>query len=166
MKPYFKGVFDCMNRCYSKIEGFSELTEGQCDDLIKQFVPNLNPDLVSIILDKDERVVGFAVTMPSLAKAMQKAKGHMFPFGWYHILHAIKHNDTLDALLIAIDDDYKDKGLTAMIFEKLYQGILKCGIKYVESTRELESNVNVQNLWGRFECHIHKRAMTYIKKLK
>ncbi len=165
LKPYFKGVFDCMNRAYSKLEGYSELTEGQCDDLIRQFVPNLNPDLVSIILDKDDRVVAFAVTMPSLARAMQKAKGKMFPFGWYHILRAIRHNDTIDALLIAVDDAYKDKGLNAMIFDKLYAGICKCGIKYVESTRELESNVNVQNLWGRFECHIHKRAMTYVKEL-
>ena len=165
LRPYFKGVFECMNRCYSKLEGYSELTDGQCDDLIKQFVPNLNPDLVSIILDKNERVVAFAVTMPSLARAMQKAKGHMFPFGWYHILRAIAKNDTIDALLIAIDDDYKDKGLNSMIFDKLYVGIQKCGVKYVESTRELESNVNVQNMWGRFERKIHKRAMTYVKKL-
>ena len=165
LKPYFKGVFDCMNRAYSKLEGYSELSEGQCDDLIRQFVPNLNPDLVSIILDKDDRVVAFAVTMPSLARAMQKAKGKLFPFGWYHILRAVRRNDTIDALLIAVDDEYKDKGLNAMIFDKLYAGIRKCGIKYVESTRELESNVSVQNLWGRFDCHIHKRAMTYVKEL-
>lgn len=165
LKPYFNGVFDCMNRAYSKLEGYSVLSKGQCDDLIKQFVPNLNPDLVSIILDKDDRVVAFAVTMPSLARAMQKAKGKLFPFGWYHILRAVSRNDTIDALLIAVDDEYKDKGLNAMIFDKLYAGIRKYGIKYVESTRELESNVSVQNLWGRFDCHIHKRAMTYVKEL-
>ena len=166
IKPYIRDVFSCMNRCYSSIEGFSMLTDGQCDDLVKQFLPNLIPDLVSIITDASGRVVAFGVTLPSLSKALQKARGHMFPFGWFHLLRALRHNDTLDALLIAIDDEYKDKGVNAMIFDRLFKGIRTHGIKYIESTRELAENHAVRNLWGRFENRIHKRAMTYLKVLE
>ena len=164
--PYIRSVFECMNRCYSHLEGFSELTDGQCDDLVKQFLPNLHPDFVSIITPKDSaRVVAFGVAMPSLSKALQRSGGRMLPWGWFHLLKALKKNDTLDALLIAIDDRYKDKGVNAMVFDKFIHSSQKHGIKYVESTRELADNTQVQNLWGRFEHRLHKRARTYIKSL-
>lgn len=163
--PYLDGVFACMNAAYSKLHDFSELTPGQCDDLKKQFLSNINVDFVSIVLDKNEKVVAFGVGLPSLSLAMQKVKGHLFPFGFIHILKALKKNDTIDLLLIAIDDEYQNKGINAMIFDKFAQGITKNGIKYIESTRELENNTTVRNLWGRFEHTLHKRARVYNKSI-
>ena len=166
LMPYLDGLFRCLNSAYSKLHGFSELTPGQCDDLKKQFLSNINVDYVSIVLDADEHVVGFGVALPSLSKAMQKAKGSLFPFGWIHMLKALKQNDTLDLLLIAIDEKYKNKGVNAMIFDKFAQGITKNGVKYIESTRELEDNTSVQNLWRYLEHELTKRARTYIKHLE
>lgn len=165
VEPYLDGVFKCMNSAYSQLHGFSELSAGQCEDLKKQFVTNINVDYVSIVLDSDEQVVGFGVALPSLSKAMQKAKGSMFPFGWIHMLRAFKQNDTIDLLLIAIDEKYKNKGVNAMIFHKFAQGITKNGIKYIESTRELEDNTSVQNLWRYLEHDLTKRARIYRKQL-
>ena len=163
--PYVDGVFRCMNSAYSKLHGFSELTPGQCEDLKKQFLSNVNVDFLSIILDAENNVVGFGLAMPSLSKAMQKMKGKLFPFGFVHIMNALKHNDTLDSLLIAIDEDYQSKGVNAMIFDKFAKGIIDNGIKYIESTRELEDNSEVQNLWRIFDHTIHKRARVYKKDI-
>ena len=161
--PYIDGIFKCMNEAYSKLHDFSELTQGQCDDLKKQFLSNVSVDYLSVILDNDNKVVAFGVGLPSLSVAMQKAKGKLFPFGFIHILRALKKNDTLDLLLIAIDEKYQNKGVNAMIFNRFAQGITKNGIKYIESTRELEDNTTVRNLWGRFEHTLHKRARVYQK---
>lgn len=166
LEPYLDGVFRCLNSAYSHLHGFSELSPGQCDDLKKQFLTNINVDYVSIVLDSDEQVVGFGVALPSLSKAMQKAKGSLFPFGGLYMLKALKKNDTIDLLLIAIDEKYKNKGVNAMIFDKFAQGITKNGIKYIESTRELEDNTSVQNLWRYLEHDLTKRARTYIKTIK
>ena len=163
--PYLDGVFRCLNSAYSNLHGFSELSAGQCDDLKKQFLTNINVDYVSIVLDADDQVVGFGVALPSLSKAMQKAQGSLFPFGWMHMLRAFKQNDTIDLLLIAIDEKYKNKGVNAMIFDKFAQGITKNGIKYIESTRELEDNTSVQNLWRYLEHTLTKRARTYKKQI-
>lgn len=163
--PYLDGVFKCLNAAYSNLHGFSELTPGQCEDLKKQFLTNINVDYISIVLDSDNTVVGFGVALPSLSKAMQKAKGSLFPFGFVHLLKALKHNDTIDLLLIAINEQYQSKGVNAMIFDKFAQGITKNGIKYIESTRELEDNTEVQNLWHPFDHYIHKRARVYIKNI-
>ena len=145
--------------------GFSELSPAQCEDLKDQFISNLQLDFVSVVVDDEDRVIGFGITLPSLSKAMQKAKGSLFPFGFIHILRALKKNDTIDALLIAILPEYQDKGVNSIIFSKIGQGMIDHGIKYVESTRELEDNHNVQNIWGRFERHNHKRARVYLKNL-
>ena len=166
INPYIDGVFQCMNAAYSNLHGFSELTPGQCKDLKKQFLNNVNVDYLSIILDADDKVVGFGVAMPSLSKAMQKAKGSLFPFGFIHVLNALKHNDTLDLLLIAIDERYQNKGVNAMIFDKFAQGITKNGIKFIESTRELEDNTSVQNLWHYLDHNLTKRARTYKKQIE
>jgi len=165
INSYIDGIFQCMNAAYSNLHGFSELTPGQCEDLKKQFLSNVNVDYLSIILDADDKVAGFGLAMPSLSKAMQKAKGSLFPFGFVHVLNALKHNDTIDLLLIAIDERYQNKGVNAMIFDKFAQGITKNGIKYIESTRELEDNTDVQNLWRLFEHSIHKRARVYRKNI-
>lgn len=165
IKNYLDGLFQCMNAAYSNLHGFSELTPGQCADLKKQFLSNVSVDFLSIILDANDQVVAFGVALPSLSKAMQKAKGSLFPFGFIHLLKALKHNDTIDLLLIAIDEQYQSKGVNAMIFDKFAKGITKNGIKYIESTRELEDNTNVQNLWNHLEHHIHKRARVYRKNI-
>lgn len=165
INPYIDGIFRCMNAAYSSLHGFSELTPGQCEDLKKQYLSNVSVDYLSIILDANAQVVAFGVALPSLSKAMQKAKGSLFPFGFVHVLNALKHNDTLDLLLIAIDEQYQNRGVNAMIFDKFAQGITKNGIKYIESTRELEDNTNVQNLWRYLEHDLIKKARLYSKKI-
>lgn len=165
VRKYVDGIFSVMNTCYSPLHGFSELSPAQCEDLKNQFISNLQLDFVSVVVDQDDNVVGFGITLPSLSEALQKAKGKLFPFGFIHILLALKKNDTIDALLIAILPEYQDKGVNSMIFSKIGGGMIKHGIKYVESTRELEDNHSVQNIWGRFEHHLHKRARVYLKNI-
>ena len=165
MVDYFPQCIPVLNETYHNLHGFSELTKEQVDDLIDQFVPNLNTDFVSIILNEKDVPVAFGIAMPSLSKAMQKCHGKLFPFGWYHILHAIRHNDTLDLLLIGIKEEYQGKGLNAMIFDKVAPAVKRYGIKYLETTRELEDNNSVKNMWNRFVTRLHKRARCYIKEL-
>ena len=164
--PYLDGVFECMNRCYSSLHGFSELSKGQCDDLLNAFFAFLNPDYVSIILNSEDKVVGFGVLAPDLSRAMQKAGGYLFPFGFIHLLKALKKNDTMDALLVAILPEYQNKGVNALLFEKLLPNCVRDGFDKVESTRELADNIAVQNMWGSLEHKCHKRARTYKKILK
>lgn len=159
------GIFACMNRCYANLHGFSELSPAQCEDLKNQFFSQLVLDYVSVIIDEDDKVVAFGICLPSLSRVLQKVKGHLFPFGFIDVLRALKHNDTVDALLIAIDDEYKDKGVNAMIAAKVGAGFHRHGIKYLESTRELESNSSVQNLWSKFDHQLIKRARIYSKEV-
>lgn len=162
---YFDGIFALMNKAYNRLHGYSILSQGQIEDLKAQFLPQLNLKFITIVVNEDDDVIAFEICLPSLSIALQKARGKLFPFGFLHILKALRYNDTLDTLLIAIDDDYRNKGITSLLFDNISKGVIEYGIKYLETTRELEDNHSVRNLANRLETRLHKRARCYVKNL-
>lgn len=163
--PYFDDIFNLMNRAYSDLHGFSELSRGQIDDLKKQFLPYIDLRFVCVILDREDKVVSFGVCLPSLSEAMQKCGGKLLPFGFLHLIGALRKNEVLDALLVAVDIPYRSSGLISVLFYECFKGAREFGIKYVESTRELEDNARMQNCWKRLPHRLHKRARCYIMKI-
>jgi hypothetical protein len=162
---YSDDLFELLNETYKDIYAFTELSKGQIDELKKQFISILRLEYVSVILNHDNTVVAFGITIPSLSKAQQKAKGKLFPFGFIHILNALRKNDTVDTLLIAVQKEYQNKGLNGLIFNDIAKAFIKNGITNIESTRELEYNTKVNNLWNKLDYRQHKRSRCYIKKL-
>lgn len=162
---YSDEIFQLMNKEYENIHGFYALSPDQIGALKKQFVPFIRLKYISVIVNSNNKVVGFGICLPSLSKALQKCHGKLFPFGILHILKALYHNDTIDTLLIAIHSDYREKGVNALIFNDIGSSIVSDGMKYIETTRELEDNYLVQNLWSKLESRQHKRARCYLKTL-
>lgn len=162
---YSDDLFTLLNETYKDIYLFTELSKGQIDELKKQFISILRLEYISIILNQDNKVVAFGITIPSLSKAQQKAKGKLFPVGFIHILSALRKNDTVDTLLIAVQEEYRNKGLNGLIFNDIAKSFIKNGITNIESTRELEHNTKVNNLWNKLDYRQHKRTRCYIKKL-
>jgi hypothetical protein len=163
---YVDEVFHLLNQAYEPIYGYCELSSKQTEDLKNQFIPLLRLKFVSIVLNEEGKVVGFGICLPSLSKALQRSKGKMYPFGLLRIFCALRKNDTLDTLLIAIHKDYINKGVNALLFSEIGQAIMSSGITNIETTRELEDNLSVQNLWNKFEIRQHKRTRCYIKELR
>jgi len=163
---YADQIFQLLNKEYENIHGFSGLTPNQIDALKKQFIPLLRLKFVSVILNAENKIIGFGICLPSLSKAFQKCRGRLFPFGFLHIQKALRINDTIDTLLIAIHSDYRNKGVNALIFNNIGNAIVSEGIKYIETTRELEHNLSAQNLWDKLENRQHKRSRCYFKKIK
>ena len=158
-------VFQLLNQAYEHIYGYCELSSKQMEDLKSHFIPLLRLPFVSIVLNEDRKVVGVGICLPSISKALQRSKGRMYPFGILRILFALRNNDTLDALLIAVHKDYVNKGVNAVIFSNIGRAIMAAGITNIETTRELEDNLKVQNLWNKFDIRQHKRCRCYIKQI-
>lgn len=164
--PYGKDLFGMLNSAYKDLFGFVELTDKQIDKYIKQYIGFVVPDYLKILLDKDNRVAGFVIAMPSLTKALQKSKGRLFPFGFIHILRALKKgNRYLDMYLGAIRPDLQGKGADALLMTELTRSAIKNGIISAETSIELETNVLVQSHWKYFEHRQHKRRRCFIKKI-
>ena len=156
-----------VNEAYAPIFGYSPLSHGQIDQYVKMYLPILDLDLVTLVVDSQGELIAVGVTMPSLSRALQKAKGKMLPFGWIHMLKALflKHPDTLDLLLIAVKPEYQNKGVNGLLFSDLIRTYNAKGYKWAESNPELEVNEAVQRQWGYFEHIQHKRRRAYKKQI-
>lgn len=165
-ETYGRAIFDLINDTYKDLFGYVPLTERQIEYYIDMYLGMLRLEDVSLIVDSDDRLVGVGISMPSMSKALRAAKGRLFPFGWYHLLKAIRGgSDVVDLLLVAIAPEYQGKGVNALLFSQLIPNYIKNGYKFAESNVELEGNENVQKQWEYFERRQHRRRRAWTKEL-
>ena len=176
-KDIFQGgmgqkIFDLINDTYKDLYGYSELSQKQIDQLIKSYLGFLDFNLITCIEDwtgGEHKLIGVGITMPSLAHALRKCRrGRLLPFGWFHVLRAIKMHKTniVDLLLIGILPEYRAKGANALLFADLIPWYQKYGIEWGETQVELETNAGVQGQWGALTPVMHKRRKCYKKIIK
>ncbi|HEY4755893.1 MAG TPA: hypothetical protein VIH28_07570 [Ignavibacteriaceae bacterium] len=163
--PYAHEIFRVLNSAYANIYGFVQLTDKQIDLYVKQYFGFIKPDYVPVIVNEKNEVVAFGITMPSLSKAFQKSKGKLLPFGFIHILRAMKKNERADLYLTGVRPDYQDKGVNAMLMYETNKVFKKHNILRVESNPEMETNAKVRAQWRFYEERQHKRRRCYIKEL-
>ena len=166
--PYAQKIFETLNEAYAPLYGFAPLTQKQIDYYVKMYIPMIRLDLVTLIIrEEDDTVVGFGISLPSLSHAMQKAKGHLFTFGWIHLLKALKTKPkVIDLYLTGVLPEYQNKGVNALLFNDLIPVYIGLGVEYAESNPELASNNAVQAQWDYFKREHHKTRRAFIKKLK
>lgn len=160
--------FQVLSEAYSKLYNYQPLTEKQMKYYADMYIPFLNFDLVCIVENEQNEIVGLSIGMPDLTAALQKCNGSLFPFGWYHLLKTIKAKqiDLWDFLLIAVRPDYQDKGITATIFTDQMPYFRKYQIKEAETTVILEDNTKNLANFMYFEHRQHRRHRAYIKDIK
>lgn len=164
---YGQKIFDLINEAYAPLYGYSKMTQGQIDQYVKMYLPMLDLRMVTLVEDAEKNLVAVGISMASMSEALQKAKGKLLPFGWYHLLKAlfVKHSKTLDLLLVAVKPEYQSKGVNALLFYDLVPIYQKMGFKYGESNPELEDNKKVQAQWSAFESELHKRRRAFRKTI-
>jgi GNAT superfamily N-acetyltransferase len=163
--PYADKMFDLFNESYASLSSFVEITDLQKAYFKKKFVSFVNPEYIKFVVDENDRLVGFAIVMPSFAKALQKAKGKLFPFGFIHILKAKKNSKDVIFYLIGIHPEYQNKGVHALIFNEYYQTFTEKGIETCYRTPELEDNEAIKKIWKHFNPVVYKRRKTFRKDL-
>ena len=164
---YGQKIFNLINDEYSHLYGYSRMSQKQIDQYVNMYLPILDLRMVTLIEDAEENLVGVGVSMPSLSKALQKAKGKMFPFGWWHLLKALRFNrpKTLDLMLVAVKQEYQNKGVNSLLFTDLIPTYQALGFKDAESNPEMETNNKVQAQWEYFDTTQHKRRRAYKKNI-
>lgn len=167
---YGKKIFQVVNETFKDLYGYSKLTDRQIEQYVKMYLPMADLDLITIIEDwntPDHKVVGVGISIPSLARALQKCGGKLFPFGWWHILRALKFHKTevVDLLLVGVLPEYRQKGANALLFYDLIPHYQRLGFKWGETHVEMETNMKVQGQWQYLNREIHKRRRCYKKDI-
>jgi hypothetical protein len=164
---YGQRIFDLINEAYAPLYGYSQMTQGQIDQYVKTYLNVLDLRMVTLVEDEAGELVAVGISMASLSEALQKAKGRLLPFGWFHLLKAlfIKRPKMLDLLLVAVKPEYQSKGVNALLFYDLIPIYQQMGFEYGESNPELEDNKKVQAQWDYLETEQHKRRRAFRKDL-
>ncbi len=165
IQPYVKKALYLVNECYKDLYGYVQLGDEQIDHLASQYVPLINVDYLQLIENKEGKLVGLGLMIPSPARALKKSNGRLFPFGFIRFFRALKHSKVLEMLLVAVDPEYQNKGVNSLIMEEAIENCIKNKIEYAETGPELEYNTAVQSLWKTFESENHKKRACFLKKI-
>ena len=168
LSKYARDVFVLLNKAYKDLYGYVELSDKQIDYYVNMYIPMLRLEFFTVVLrQEDHKLVGFGIGLPSLALALQKAKGKFMPAGWFHLYRALKgnNNKVLDLLLIGVDPEYQGKGVNALIFNEFIPAANRLGFEVAESNPELALNNRVQSMWDGMNAEQHKKRRAYIKEL-
>ncbi|WP_289746339.1 N-acetyltransferase [Paramuribaculum intestinale] len=163
---YGRAIFDLINVAYDGLYGYSPLSDRQIDYYIDKYLGILRLDCISVVVDKDGKLVAFGISIPSFSRALQRSGGRLWPLGWYHLLKAIHgKNDVVDLMLVAVSPEYQNMGVNAMVFADLLPTYIKNGYKFAESNLELADNASVQLQWQYFERRQHRRRRAFRRDL-
>jgi len=164
---YGQKVFDLINRTYSNLFDFTVLPPEVIDSYVNTYLGLLDLKFVTLVEDSEGKLVGVALTMPSIAHAVQKSHGYLFPFGWWRLLKSMyfKYEEALELLIIAVEPEYQNRGVHAILFNEIIPNLIEGGFKYGESNAEMESNTKVQNIWNLYEKQFMRRRRVYSKQI-
>lgn len=166
IKVWAVQVFDVLEEAFEEIYGSVPLNKKQVDYYIKKYFSFVEKDLIQIVVNEEDKVVGFIIALPSLSHAFQKAKGSIFPFGWYYLLKGLKERETLDFYLAGIRKSYQGRGLGLLMILEMRKAARRMGFKTVESNPELENNTKIHGQWKYFKHEQHKRRRIFKKQIK
>ncbi len=160
-------VFRLFNAAYAPIFGFSELSPRQVNSFLRKYLVLIDTRLIPVVFNKEGEIVGAAVTMASLVEALQKSKGRLLPFGWWHLLRSmkLKHEGCAEMLLVAVRPDYQGLGVNALFFDDLIPVFNKYGFRWAETGPQLEDNIRELTQWKPLKPEFVKRRRCYVKSL-
>jgi hypothetical protein len=161
--PYAHKMFAMLNLAFDELYGFTALSDKQMEMYVKTYFGFINPQYVSFVIDQNDDVIGFGISMPSLTKALQRSNGRLFPFGFIHILRALKKNDSIDMYVNGVRPDYHSKGINSLYYNELQKAYIRNGIKKAVTSPQLEENAKALTIWKNFDGRQHLTRRCWIK---
>ncbi len=162
--PYAEKLFDVLNEAFAKLPFVVPFGKEMREMYAKKYFKVINPRYVFFV-KKDDEVLGFMLTVPSCSEAMQKANGRLFPFGFYHLMKAMKHPKVIDFFLSGVKPEYESQGVAIMLYAAVQNQMLKDGIDTIETTGIFETNQHAISNWKNFDHIQHKRRRCFIKEI-
>lgn len=159
-------AFKIIDIAFSKLYGTVPLTQKVIEKALADYIPLVNLDYIVSVKNKEGKIIGFSVLVPSIAKALKKSNGRLLPFGLFRLLKALKgKNDVLEMFFVAVDPQYQSVGVPAIMMNELIKVCIRNKVKYCETGPELETNIDVVGMWKSFEKRQHKRRRCFIKEI-
>lgn len=164
-KKYGAQFFNLVNETHSNLYGFVPFDKDQIEYYTRKFLSFIQTEFIALVVDKNDKLVGYAITMPSFSRAFQKSNGRLTLHGLYHLWKASRVVRRADLMLVGVSSQYRNKGIVALVFLKIIEAFRKRGVVRVESNPELEHNTEVHAMWKNYDYRQHKRRRSFSRKI-
>lgn len=144
--PYAWQFFHAINESFKDLYDFVPMTEKEINVYIKEYFPFVNMDFVQFVVDENDHLVGFGLSIPDLNDAYRKANGHLFPFGWYHILKAFRRFDTIDLLLNGVLPEWQKRGVHSIYYCDMNEAAIRYDVHTAYTNPQIIGNEAVK-IW-------------------
>ncbi len=146
------------------VYNFIPFTDAEIDQEAADSMPYISDKASCLLLDENNEIVAFGISFPTISKALQKAKGRLFPFGWWHLLRAMHNFETTDLMINGAVPEWQNKGVSAVYYKEMADKAIRVGMRWAISNPQIESNSAV-NIWNSYEHEPFMRRRCYIKKI-
>ncbi len=163
LKKYANQIFDLIDYAYDNLYGTVPLTEALKAQLLIQFKLLIKRRFVTVIVDKDDKIVAFGIGFPGIGEALQKSGGRLTLPTLLRLLPILNNPKVVDLALIGVVEEYKNKGISPAMLPLVEK--MMHSVEYMETNLNLEDNHAIRNMWKNFGCLQHKRRRCYIKQL-
>lgn len=160
-----KKFFKIYNESFKNVYNFIPLTPEEEKKVGDSYFSLLRRKLTSIIVDQDNDIAAFGLSLPSFSRALIRTRGKLFPFGWFFILMAYIRFNTVDLLLLGASPKWDNKGLSAVFHYKLSSYYKKKRLKRAITNPQIETN-NALKVWESYEHKPFMRRRCWIKEIK
>jgi len=165
IKKYAFPIFELLDETFAEIYGSVPTTDRQTEYYTKKYSMFLDPRLCKVVVNPDNELVGFIISMPSMSRAFQKARGRILPFGWFHILMGLRQREVLDFYLAGVKKKYRGMGVDFMLVLAVAKNAMKMGFETAESNVELETNTKIHAQWKFFDHYQARRRRIFRKSI-
>jgi hypothetical protein len=148
---------------FEHLFGVTPLTDEQKKYYTKKYFGFLDPNFLIMVADRQDRIQGFFLGLPSLSRPFQKASGRLLPFGFLHILRGFKNFDTVDFYFAGVHPQANARKILPIMTLAMYRVLKEQGVKYIETNRELETNIAITGIWSKYSV-VNKRRTRIFKK--
>ena len=166
VRQYAGQVWEVLEASFAHLYGVTPLTEAQKAFYQKKYFGFIDPRFLQLVVDGSGRLQGFFLGLPSLSRAFQRARGRLFPLGFYHILRAFKRFDSLDFYFAGVHPQANPKKTLPLMILGMWKAVKETNVRFIETNRELETNTAIVNVWSRWGVLNRRRSRIYRKPLQ
>lgn len=153
------------NRTLTHIAGDPPLSQEEVDMVAGNLLMISDPRLLKFVM-KGEEIVGFLFCFVDISEGIQRARGRIFPFGWYHILREFGRATWVDLNGMGVLPEYQGFGATALMYTALFEIIDEFPqFHHGDAVQVSEFNHQSLNELKKFGVRTYKTHHIYKKQL-
>ena len=123
LKRRIPEIVEAYNSTFTENWEYVPVTPQEAKAVAGQMLQITRPEMIKVIVNAENEIVGFLTAFLNISKALQKCHGRLFPLGWLYLLRELKRTQWVDLNGMGILERYRGLGGNAILYSELYKSL-------------------------------------------